>query len=456
MNSGWYFYKAAVIARNGTVDKIHEFMKRHTGGHMCGAINLGCDGYKISCTFGANTESDDMESQMMFDRQLHYVHAPRLYSHAVDGDDMGADGWMDFQQQSYGDMSQFTSFMHNKFVMFTNDVAAKAQELGDDGFATLMRMSKHRDGYMVGHVLVPMEGYIWEFVGMAPPECDDSSPTVGICSFTTWEAEECPAAHAVDANLTALSQQLSDGVPSGMLSANSTMWISTHVATSGIESDEMLLNFEMLEEHTQAQITYSGGGGTHSPHCRVATIAYQNLNVGLSGENDAVTLKYVVNSKYQSSTVAGKTWSILEYEDYIGRVHDKYLTRPHDEDETSKWRNWDHWLDQHMGIKWYMDDPDDLCFDKNQDVTAMLLENHVTCGKRAIDGDGDHFYTGTPQSSMAIEFNTECNNDFGAAETNVCTCNRENSNELAFFKGDTDSTGSIDDIAYGCHHDDEF
>jgi len=72
-SNGWYIYKAAVIARNGTVDKIHEFMHRHTGGHHCEALNLGCDGYKISCAYGANsaTEGDDGAAAHMFDRQLH-------------------------------------------------------------------------------------------------------------------------------------------------------------------------------------------------------------------------------------------------------------------------------------------------------------------------------------------------------------------------------------------------
>lgn len=146
----------------------------------------------------------------------------------------------------------------------------------------------------------------------------------------------------------------------------------------------------------------------------------------------------------------------MDYESYVSRVHLKYLSRPHDEDETSKWRNWDHWLDQHVGIKWYENDPTELCYDKNQDITRMLLENHITCGKRAVDHDGDHFYTGALDSSMALEYNTECNNDAYTAETNVCTCNRENSNELAFFLNETDQNGSIDDDEYGCHHDDEY
>ena len=224
---------------SGTVDIVTDFMSRHTGGKDCAAVNLGCDGYKISCAYGANSETDDGPAVHMFDRQLHYVHAPRLHSHAVDGDDMGGDGWMDWQHkvrflrsgclphlrrhapvtpprlrpapftplssphaQSYGNMEKFTSFMHNKFVLFTSDITSKARELAGDGHDTLMRLSSHKDGYMVAHVSVPMVGYtLWEFVGVAPPECDD--PSHSECMYTPWSAEECPAAHAFDTNLTA-------------------------------------------------------------------------------------------------------------------------------------------------------------------------------------------------------------------------------------------------------------
>mmetsp|Transcript_49541 Transcript_49541/g.140321 ORF Transcript_49541/g.140321 Transcript_49541/m.140321 type:complete len:150 (-) Transcript_49541:186-635(-) len=148
---------------------------------------------------------------------------------------MGADGWMDWQHESYGNMEKFSSFMHNKFVLFTSDTTSKARELTGDGHDTLMRLSSHKDGYMVAHVSVPMVGYIWEFVGVAPPECDD--PSHGECMYTPWSAEECPAAHAFDANLTAISAQISNGVVHKLMPANGTMWVSTHIATSSLDRE---------------------------------------------------------------------------------------------------------------------------------------------------------------------------------------------------------------------------
>lgn len=117
---------------SGTVDIVTDFMSRHSGGKGCSALNLGCDGYKISCDYVADSDVDDFMTMGLWDRQLHYVHAPKLHAHAVDGDDMGTDGWMDFMEESYDGMSKFNGFMHNKFVLFTADIEAKAMELQKD------------------------------------------------------------------------------------------------------------------------------------------------------------------------------------------------------------------------------------------------------------------------------------------------------------------------------------
>mmetsp|Transcript_102902 Transcript_102902/g.295031 ORF Transcript_102902/g.295031 Transcript_102902/m.295031 type:complete len:551 (-) Transcript_102902:243-1895(-) len=462
-SSGWYFYKSATIARNGTVDTVTNFMSTHTGGHRCAAVNLGCDGYKITCVYGADSDVDDDTISGLWDRQLHYVHAPKLHAHAVDGDDMGTDGWMDFMEESYDGMSEFNGFMHNKFTMFTGDIEAKAVELQNDNHKMMKRLSIYHEGGYSASITVSLEGYIWEFVGFAPDAC--ANPEAADCSYALWSEDECPAAHTVDVNMTALTgmiareqerKQAGDAFGTGY--ANSSMWISNSIASSNIFSDEMTLNFDLLKNRTQAQVRYSGGTeSAGSPTCNVATIAYANMNEEYSGQDDHVTLKYVTNWKQQNATSkrTEKTYSIYDYETYIARVHKKYLTRPHSGNPDDMWRNWDHFLDQHIGIKWYRDTPSDMCYNHNQDITSMLKDHHISCGKRAVDGDGDHFYTATPASTMSLEYNTECN--YGAmGETNVCTCNAENSNELAFFMNETDQNGSIDDDEYGCHHDDEY
>jgi hypothetical protein len=93
------------------------FLADHSGGTSCVNVDLGCSGYKLSCTFGEKSASPD--------KQLHYVVAPRLLSSAVDGDNLGVDGWTKKIMESYGEMSSFSAFMHDKTQIFVNDIVAK-------------------------------------------------------------------------------------------------------------------------------------------------------------------------------------------------------------------------------------------------------------------------------------------------------------------------------------------
>ena len=51
--------------------------------------------------------------------------APVLRSEAVDGDNLGVNGWNEITMSSYGDMTEFTPFMHNKVQLFIEDVVTK-------------------------------------------------------------------------------------------------------------------------------------------------------------------------------------------------------------------------------------------------------------------------------------------------------------------------------------------
>ena len=60
----------------------------------------------------------------------------------------------------------------------------------------MQRSSTMKDGTVIGHVLVPIAGRIWDFVGRLP-----SSGAAEKKGFHAWAAEECPAAHRVQADL---------------------------------------------------------------------------------------------------------------------------------------------------------------------------------------------------------------------------------------------------------------
>ena len=132
-------------------------------------------------------------------------------------------------------------------------------------------------------------------------------------------------------------------------------------------------------------------------------------------------------------------------------MHERYLALPEDKAEADRWRNWDHWLDQHVGIKYagssdaealagsvsdldaLKDELQATCLTMAKEVNEVLLDEKVWTGKRSILTDGDHYYTATAGNSLALEFNTECHyGEMGA--TDICTCVAENSDNLALEK----------------------
>ena len=48
-------------------------------------------------------------------------------SSAVDGDEYGVDGWTEKIMESFGDMTTFSPFMHEKAQVFVNDIVAKLE-----------------------------------------------------------------------------------------------------------------------------------------------------------------------------------------------------------------------------------------------------------------------------------------------------------------------------------------
>lgn len=70
------------------------------------------------------------------------------------------------------------------------------------------------------------------------------------------------------------------------------------------------------------------------------------------------------------------------------------------------------------------------CLTMAAEVNDALLTAKSWVGKRTILADGDHYYTGYADATVAIEYNTECH--YGqAGATDICTCVPENSDNWA-------------------------
>lgn len=85
-------------------------------------------------------------------------------------------------------------------------------------------------------------------------------------------------------------------------------------------------------------------------YCDVLTIHFHNADEQTTGGHFGIStyIKYVVNHNHQDIG-GGKT--IADYETYVAAVHERYLAKPADGVDAHRWRNWDHFLDAHIGLK---------------------------------------------------------------------------------------------------------
>jgi hypothetical protein len=423
--TGWYFYKAAYIVPNGSMPEAWDFMLDYSGGYDCAPVPLGCDGYKLTCDYGL--------TPYVADKQLHYVEMPKVFSHAVDGDSLGADGWNQIQTDNLAGLSKgkFSSQVHNKVEVVVGSLRAKMNQLKVGGYAGMQRYEM-KDGKAISHYMVSVVGQVWDFVGVL--ESEDEAKELG---FTSWEADECAVAHEIGSDVVGVSNIM-------RTNGNDTMswWTGQQVAVSDADSPEMQTLFSHLKENQGATIKISS-----NDFCKVAKVTYVNdMEMSTGGDSDnTVELKFVQNFNHQK--MAGPSdehpdgLTVKDYEEYVGRVHSRYLSRPADGNSEDKWRGWDHFLDQHVGIKYARTDG---CENQAQTVNKMRIDDDIPVGKRSVEGDGDHYYAGYPKIAMTMEFNTECYH--GDGSTNICACMHANS-DLLFLK----------EYDYKCmDNDDEF
>merc|ERR1719198_2603505 len=141
---------------------------------------------------------------------------------------------------------------------------------------------------------------------------------------------------------------------------------------------------------------------------------------------DGWEFKYVNNKK----APVGE-YSLEDYDKYIESVHLDYIA------QTSKdggsWFNWDHWLDQHIGLKYQ--ETGEECRSMDREVRASIFSDSIPVGERrdfaklttGIENHTTHYYTGY-KGSIAWEMNVQCSTDDGAPD--VCACLGANNDEL--------------------------
>uniref|UniRef100_A0A7S2RRD5 Uncharacterized protein n=1 Tax=Rhizochromulina marina TaxID=1034831 RepID=A0A7S2RRD5_9STRA len=407
--NGWYIYKVAYPAPEAERENVLSFMETYSKADSCESISLGCSSYKLNCDLRGSTDAAD--------RQLHYVVAPIFESKAEDDDDLGVDGWTELVMKDLGDMSSFSTMVHQKMSIFINDVVTQAQDLEAGGFNVMRRQSTATDGSLLGHVLVPVSGAVWEFVGFLE-QSYETSAAAAEAGYTMWVDEECPDAHKFNGELAKYRAAFE--------SSSDSLFVGISTPVSNLKSKDFQLMMGHLQSATDAVIETKS-----TDYCSVMSFHFKNdesYTWGNYGE-ETITTRYVQNFRYQEIN-GDKT--VADFEKYVSRVHDKYLSRPEDKDIEDRWRNWDHWLDAHVGIKYKSSDG---CVAKAIKLNKLLIDDDINVGKRLVTYDGDHYYSGYKGAFMALEFNTECH--YGTA-SDLCGCTAMNNYFLAEEEGTAD------------------
>lgn len=396
-HEGWYFYKVAYAAKANSTKEMLDFMSAFTypTASSCESVNLGCDQYKVTCNY------------LETDSQIHYVVADNFYSELEDGDGMGVSGWIDVATDDFGDFTGWSAFMHEKVSILlpsATTATKQAEALKAAGYQVMKRQTTSNLDEPIAHVLTPVGGKVWEFVAtMTEDEVSNGE-------FVSFAEEECPDAHIVNVDLSYADE--TQGV-----------WLGSSSAASNVDSDEFGVHFRHMQDIANVHIQ-----NHDSESCKVRTMSMVNkLEDKQSSDigHAPVNIKYVQNNHYQQTSSG---YNISNYEDYVTGVHSRYL-KLKDQSRLWKdrWHHWDHFLDTHVGVKFKNSTG---CTDRSIYVNTELLNDEIPVGKRAINRDGDHYYSGYPGVAMTMEYNTECH-IFVNKSTDICGCVHDNSYKLA-------------------------
>ena len=116
--------------------------------------------------------------------------------------------------------------------------------------------------------------------------------------------------------------------------------------------------------------------------------------------------------------------TLADYDAYVEAVHAQYAR--------DDWFGWDHWLDQHVGLKYT--ETGNPCWDTSSTARSVMEGTGMPVAERrdfeettdGFEGNTTHYYTGY-KGTLAWEFNLQCSD---TSAPNVCTCDPDNNNKL--------------------------
>lgn len=400
-------YKATLAVATGSSAGVLEFVNS-TITHVDPNFDLGCGGVKVNAYL------------LPYGPQLHWVE-----SDILSNDDKPIERWQPYFERLNGDMSKFNAFMHNKISLFTTDLTKPLAQLERAGIKTLRRRGTRYTGLAsptgeVGHLVFQIAGRAYELVG---PVTADFHVTAK--SWDEWTVDECPAAHRLNDDLDEYVSKYKDFVAVAKDVDVMYAWaqdrgyyppmlagISLALSPDDtVAIDDLFSDLDSLAEMDSYVESDAYG----------CTVYRLNLTVVYDWK---APLRYVVNERSLDDLLGNETWTVAEYNGYIANTHRRQ--------KSDDWSGWDHWLDQHLGLKYVGDDAYGMAAALNGKLSA---ENRVV-GQRTTDDFNSqyavHWYTGYPGPST-WEYWVEGVEDYSVNDlADICACVPSNNDRLFF------------------------
>mmetsp|Transcript_15123 Transcript_15123/g.47507 ORF Transcript_15123/g.47507 Transcript_15123/m.47507 type:complete len:506 (-) Transcript_15123:304-1821(-) len=405
-------YKIALSSRVGDSRFIREFVNQ-TIAHVDPNFDLGCGGVKINGYL------------MPFGPQLHWVESTILSN-----DPTPIEVWQQYFDDLNDGFAEFNAFMHNKITMFTSNLSQPLAALRHTGIPLMYRRSTGYSGAAspvreLAHVLFPIAGRAYELA--APVTEDILSETR---SWPKWndEANECPRAHRLDQNL----DEYVDVYNTYVAEAPEVMakWADERgyhppmlALTTVAVTDKDL---KLLEDTLFADLSSITGMTVIEELRSSACDVYRVPTVSSKAFRSPV--RYVVNYRANEKLAAnGDGRSVGDYNSYILSTHEA-ITASYE-----SWAGWDHWLDQHIGLKYVGADVMGIADELNED----LVSRRLPVGQRTTADYGDeravHWYTGYAGSMTWEYWVIGCATASINHAADVCACVPSN-NDYMFFQ----------------------
>lgn len=366
-SSEWRIQKYTINLLSGTGEAVQAWTNKYLcTGKSTTASSLGCGNKRAWCLIGLPYSSVEFGG---IKGELHFVDAPSLNDLKIDGK-LGNDWWVNYLEALNGDLSVFNAFMHNKAQFYVDDILSYEEKLTNEANVSLMkRSSVDSSGVEVAHLSFTIAGRVYELVAPLTSAGDASE-------YTRWSsATECPQSHLLGKTLdeySALASKADDDFDENTPIMLVGLSMSYHDPTDSLVTDTTVAaaRIRTLYDHISIVSGAKVKVEQKTDECVITHISWESM--------DGLTVRYVNNRKAPTG-------------EYTLSDYDKYAYDDHHTYNNASGYDWDHVLDQHIGL--FYAGAEEGCNDRAIKVRGLLDEAEIPRGERQ-ETDAHEMYCG--------------------------------------------------------------